>query len=88
MPIFSSSYLRGRITLALYRKMGWSECVVDSAEQYIELAVRLAGDGGFRRSIRERLQAASPVLFEDLEEVRALESLLAGVACETRAATL
>jgi predicted O-linked N-acetylglucosamine transferase (SPINDLY family) len=68
-----SPYLRGRLTLAMYRKMGWQDCVADSAEQYVDLAVRLATDRPFRETIREKLQATSHVLFEDLDEVRALE---------------
>jgi predicted O-linked N-acetylglucosamine transferase (SPINDLY family) len=68
-----SPYLRGRLTLAMYRKLGWLDCVADSAEQYVDLAVRLATDRPHREMIREKLQATSHVLFEDLEEVRALE---------------
>ena len=69
-----SPYLRGRITAALYAKMGWSACIVQSAEQYAAVATRLAGDGAYQRSIRKQIRAASGVLFEDIDEVRALEA--------------
>ena len=69
-----SPYLRGRITLALYRKMGWTDCAVSSADAYVALAVRLACDAAYRQSVRDEIRAASPVLFEDPEEVRALET--------------
>jgi uncharacterized protein (TIGR03032 family) len=71
-----SDLARGRITLALCHKMGWTDCVVASAEQYIELAVRLGTDEAYRESIRARIRATSGRLFEDLEEVHALESFL------------
>ncbi|HEX3727433.1 MAG TPA: hypothetical protein VHV08_14365, partial [Pirellulales bacterium] len=69
-------YLRGRITLALYRKMQVLDCVVASNEQYVEQAVRLGTDVDYRRMVTERIEAASDVLFEDLAEVRELERAL------------
>lgn len=71
-----SPFLRGRLTAALYGKMGWTDCIVDSAEQYIGLAVRLADDRSYHASVAERIRAASPVLFEDMDEVRDLESFI------------
>ena len=71
-----SPFLRGRITLALYRKMGWTDCVVASGEQYVDLAVRLATDRQYHESIRDKIRATNHVLFEDLEEVRSLEAFL------------
>ncbi len=74
-----SAYLRGRITLALYRKMGWTECVAGSAEEYVDLALRLANDRAYRQSACTTIQATSPALFEDLDEVHALEVFLQGL---------
>jgi predicted O-linked N-acetylglucosamine transferase (SPINDLY family) len=69
-----SAFARGRITLAQYHKMGWTDCVVNSREQYIDLAVRLANDRAYRESIREKLRSTSHLLFEDPAEVRAIEA--------------
>jgi predicted O-linked N-acetylglucosamine transferase (SPINDLY family) len=66
----------GRITLALCRKMGWADCVVDSPKRYVAWAVHLATDRPYRESICQRIHATSGVLFEDMEEVRALEAFL------------
>jgi predicted O-linked N-acetylglucosamine transferase (SPINDLY family) len=71
-----SPYLRGRITLALYRKMGVSGCVVQSPEHYVTLATRLAGDRASRDSVRDQIRSTSHVLFEDPQEVRDLEAFL------------
>jgi predicted O-linked N-acetylglucosamine transferase (SPINDLY family) len=69
-----SEFARGRITLAQYHKMGWTDCVVNSREQYIDLAVRLANVRAYRASIREKLRTTSHLLFEDPAEVRAIEA--------------
>jgi predicted O-linked N-acetylglucosamine transferase (SPINDLY family) len=72
--------LRGRITYALYRKMGLMDCVVDSAEQYVELAVRLGTDRDYRADMRGKIEAAAGALYEDPAEVHELERFLAWAA--------
>lgn len=67
-------FLRGRITMALYRKMGLADCVAETAEQYVDLAVRLGTEPDYRRQMQERILAANRVLFEDLDSVHQLEA--------------
>jgi protein O-GlcNAc transferase len=67
-------FLRGRLALAMYRKLGWADCVVDSAEAYSGLAVRLATDVSFRAAVREKIRVTIPALFEDADEVRGWEA--------------
>lgn len=64
---------RGRHTAGMYRKMGIEECVARSPEEYIEIAVRLANDTGFRRRISSQILAANTVLYEDKQVVREFE---------------
>jgi predicted O-linked N-acetylglucosamine transferase (SPINDLY family) len=71
-----SGFLRGRITLALYERMGIRDAVAEGTEHYVSLAVRLGTDPGLRRHLRERIQSASPLIFEDLEAVREMERFL------------
>jgi uncharacterized protein (TIGR03032 family) len=71
-----SPYLRGRITAALYRKMGWTDCIVGSAQAYVDLAVRLAADRAYGESIRQKTRSSCPVLFEDMSEVKSFEEFL------------
>jgi uncharacterized protein (TIGR03032 family) len=82
-------YLRSRITHALYRKMDVMDCVVDSADSYVDLAVRLGTEPEFRASKSRKILDASGVLFEDPAEVRELERFLdwaaGGAAGEWRA---
>lgn len=74
------AYLRGRITQALYRKMGVMDCVVDSHEAYIDLAVRLGTEPQYRAAVSRKIEAAAGVLFEDPEEVREVERFLSWAA--------
>lgn len=60
-------YMRGRLTHGFYRRMGILDTVADSAKRYVEIAVRLANDRAWRDSLRSRIEAASPVLFEDAD---------------------
>lgn len=71
-----SSFLRGRITAGLYRKMQMTDCIVKTTDEYIAMAVRLTKDLSFRETIRRRIVAESAVLFDDLAEVRCLENAL------------
>jgi len=67
---FPTQYQRGRYVYGCYRKMGVLDCVGWSAEEYVELALRLGTDADYRRSVSEKIAAASHVLFEDLDVVR------------------
>jgi protein O-GlcNAc transferase len=63
------TYMRGRHTLAFYKRMDVMDCVVDSAEAYIETAYRLVHDIAFRASVRERIAARAPLLFNDTSAI-------------------
>lgn len=69
-----SKLLRGRITLALYRKMGFEELVCGSPEEYVDKAVRLATDRDYRAGVVDRINETADVLYEDESELRDLEA--------------
>jgi protein O-GlcNAc transferase len=69
--------LRSRITQALYAKCGIDELVAGSREEYVELAVGLAGDRERAHHHRQQIGERAPSLFEDEDEVRDLEEFLA-----------
>ena len=73
-------FLRSRITAALYRKMGFHDCIVDSPDKYITLAVNLATDRATRATISAGIQATSGRLFEDPSEVTCLQDTLQSLA--------
>ena len=53
-------YMRGRQTHVLYRRMGVTDCVVSTPEEYVDRAVRLASDQGYRREVQERIPSGEP----------------------------
>ncbi len=69
-----SDFLRGRITSALYKKMGFELLIARDRENYVELSVQLGTDPDFRRMCSQHIEKCSPTLFEDLSEVRSFEN--------------
>ncbi len=60
----------GRVGYAFYTRMGISDLIAQSPEEYVDLAVRVGTDRDYRMSMRERIASASDVLFDDMEAVR------------------
>jgi predicted O-linked N-acetylglucosamine transferase (SPINDLY family) len=68
-------FMRGRHTLAFYRRMGMTAPVVNSAADYARTAVRLANDADFRAEIRGQIKETQSTLFEDWASVREFEEV-------------
>jgi len=62
-----TAFLRGRYTFGCYRKMEITECVASDPDEYVEIAVRLAQDEGYRAAVEGRIREASPYLFQDID---------------------
>lgn len=60
-----SEFLRGRLTLGRYKKMGVLDTVADNHADYVDIAVRLGTDAAWRAEIRAKIVAASDVLYKD-----------------------
>ena len=69
-------FLRGRLASGPLRRIGLSELVAQSDEEYVQLAARLALDDDYRRQVRSRLMASRALLFEDRAPIQALERFL------------
>jgi predicted O-linked N-acetylglucosamine transferase (SPINDLY family) len=72
-------YLRSRITLALYRKMGFTDLVVGSIPDFVRQAVRCGSDITYRRDIQQQSRARADVLYEDPSEIRCWADTLASL---------
>ena len=66
-------FLRGRLTLALYKQTGVMDCVANDTDSYVNIAVKLANDKAWRDEIKGKIRAGADVLYEDIEAVRELE---------------
>ncbi len=70
-------FMRGRHTLAFYKTIGVLDCVAETDEEYVGLAVRLVRDRDFNKSIqphREKISANVAKLFKRQSAVKALEN--------------
>ena len=78
LPIVAQErrFMRGRFGSGILKRMGLSELVAKTDEEYVELAVKLGKDADYRNHIRERIEASRGVLFNDEIPVRALEEFL------------
>lgn len=78
------AFMRGRHTLAFYKKMGVTDCVVDSAEAYVETAYRLVHDQDFRTSVREKIRVNAPKLFNDSSAIDEISDIFERLILESR----
>jgi len=77
-------FMRGRHTLAFYRRMGVSGPVANSSSDYAEIAVRLVHDGAFRAEVRDKIDTTRHTLFNDQASIREIEDVwLAALAERT-----
>jgi protein O-GlcNAc transferase len=63
--------LRGRLTLAMYRQMGFERLVASSPGQYVELACQLAANPDFHSLCEQEIAQRSHLLFNDQAAVEA-----------------
>jgi predicted O-linked N-acetylglucosamine transferase (SPINDLY family) len=75
LPIITlpGRFMRGRLTLAMYKQMGIMDCVAEDAESYVKIALRLTNERKWREEIVKKISTRCDVLFEDMEAVRELE---------------
>ncbi len=55
-------FLRGRISAAMYRKMGLGDLIPADAKAYVEMALRVAQDRAFRAALQLAITTALPLL--------------------------
>ncbi len=81
-----SGFHRGRYTFACYRKMGYTECVACTDEDYVRIAVSLGSDAEYRAEVERQIRRRSPRLFRDSQAVREHERLFTQLIEEARPA--
>lgn len=69
-----SLYHIGRFTLSLYKKMDMEECVAASAQDYIDIALKLGIEKDYRQQISEKIKQRKELLFDDHSVVKEHEA--------------
>ncbi len=75
-----SPYLRGRLTLAMYRRMEFLDLVAQDADDYARIALALGTDRDRREAAKRKIAERAPVLFGDTGAIRAQERLFEELA--------
>ena len=78
-------FMRGRSAYACYRKMGVWDCVANTPQEYVQIAVRLGTEPVWRENVKAKILAANHVLFGDIETVRELEQFFVAAVEKTSA---
>jgi len=71
-----AEFARGRASLGCYRRIGVMDCIASSAEEYSDLAVRIATDRSVRDSIKARILEGSGALYDDPQLVAEMTRVL------------
>lgn len=67
------NFMRSRGTFACYQQMGMLDCVAQTPEEYVRIAVRLGTDAEYRQTIRTQIASRNGPLYENTGYVRELE---------------
>jgi len=86
MVTLPSAFNRGRHTYGFLRKIGCTETVASSPEEYVDLAVRIATDGEYRMYLKDRLHESAGALYEDRSAVDQIEAFMVQAVNEARRA--
>jgi predicted O-linked N-acetylglucosamine transferase (SPINDLY family) len=70
-------FMRGRHTAAILRRIGTEATIAGSLGDYVEIAVRLGRDPGWRAQQRLAVAHGKSRAFADTDYIRALETFLA-----------
>lgn len=78
LPIVTTpgALMRGRHSMAILQMMGVTETIAATLDDYVAIAVRLAGAADERRDLRRRIAEQKPRLYRDRACIRALEDFL------------
>jgi len=82
----TGTLMRGRHTAAILTRIGVTETIAATTDEYVDIAVRLARHSDERLALRARMETGKHRALADTAPVRALESLMAQAVALARAA--
>jgi protein O-GlcNAc transferase len=68
--------MRGRVTMAVLQRMGITETIAETLDDYVAIAARLARDVPWRLSLKQRMGENRERVYRDREYISALEDFL------------
>ena len=68
--------LRGRLASAILRRIGAADTVAAGVDDYVKLAVALAGDARMRKTLKRKIAAGLPKIYRDNAPMEALARVL------------
>lgn len=74
------AFPRGRYTAALYAQMNFGDCIAESTQDYVDIALELGEDKAYREQISKEIRANTPAIFERRDAVTQLERFFEQVA--------
>jgi len=74
------AYMRARVTGAVLQRMGVTETIAETIDEYVTIATRLARDVDWRLSVKRRMGENKDRVYRDREYIVALENFLWQVA--------
>jgi protein O-GlcNAc transferase len=69
-------FMRGRHTAAILRRIGCTETIANSVDDYVAIATRLGLDAAWRMGVRRAVADRKHRAFRDIAPIRALEDFL------------
>jgi protein O-GlcNAc transferase len=73
-------FLRGRLASGVLRRMGLTELIVHTKDEYVNLVARLATDRDYHTHIRHEIEQRRSVLFDDQSAMGPFQDFLESVA--------
>jgi predicted O-linked N-acetylglucosamine transferase (SPINDLY family) len=81
----AGALMRGRHTAAILARIGVTETVAATTDDYVAIALRLARDPSERAAVRARMAAVKHLAYADPAPIRALEALLVDAVATSHA---
>jgi protein O-GlcNAc transferase len=69
-------FLRGRLASGILRRLGMTELIAQTTDEYVGLVVKLASDSAFRQRVRSEVIRRRAILYDDIASIRHLEDVL------------
>jgi protein O-GlcNAc transferase len=73
------AFMRGRQSMAMLDALGVPDLIADTTDAFVSMALRVADDHEYNRSLRQRILANNGEVFDRPEPVRVLEACLESI---------